>query len=68
MSTTDPGNDLTQITVKSIDGNSDNLDFTVTYEPKPRSRQRFTYIDDTTGKTLSAKDLIMTMVQPILIA
>lgn len=56
MSTTDPGNDLTQTTVKSIDNNSDNLDFTVTYEPNQEAAN-VTYIDDTTGKTLSAKDL-----------
>lgn len=56
VSTTDPGNDLTQTTVKSIDSNSDNLDFTVTYEPNQEAAN-VTYIDDTTGKTLSAKDL-----------
>ncbi|MEE6663154.1 mucin-binding protein, partial [Limosilactobacillus fermentum] len=33
VSTTDPSNDLTQTTVKSIDSNSGNLDFTVTYTP-----------------------------------
>ncbi|MCT4392152.1 YSIRK-type signal peptide-containing protein, partial [Lactobacillus delbrueckii] len=56
VSTTDPGNDLTQTTVKRIDSNSDNLDFTVTYEPNQEAAN-VTYIDDTTGKTLSAKDL-----------
>lgn len=56
VSTTDPGNDLTQTTVKSIDSNSDNLDFTVTYEPNQEAAN-VTYIDDTTGKTLSAKAL-----------
>ncbi len=56
VSTTDPGNDLTQTTVKRIDSNSDNLDFTVTYEPNQEAA-KVTYIDDKTGKTLSAKDL-----------
>ncbi|MDU4240787.1 MAG: KxYKxGKxW signal peptide domain-containing protein, partial [Limosilactobacillus fermentum] len=56
VSTTDPGNDLTQTTVKRIDSNSDNLDFTVTYEPNQEAA-KVTYIDDTTGKTLSAKAL-----------
>ena len=56
VSTTDPGNDLTQTTVKRIDSNSDNLDFTVTYTANQEAAN-VTYIDDTTGKTLSAKDL-----------
>ncbi|MEE6705374.1 mucin-binding protein, partial [Limosilactobacillus reuteri] len=56
MSTTDPSNDLTQTTVKSIDSNSGNLDFTVTYTPNQEAAN-VTYIDDTTGKTLSTKDL-----------
>ena len=56
VSTTDPSNDLTQTTVKSIDSNSGNLDFTVTYTPNQEAAN-VTYIDDTTGKTLSAKDL-----------
>ncbi|WP_457922186.1 mucin-binding protein [Levilactobacillus brevis] len=56
VSTTDPGNDLTQTTVKRIDSNSDNLDFTVTYTSNQEAAN-VTYIDDTTGKTLSAKDL-----------
>ncbi|EPC89073.1 lectin-like domain-containing protein, partial [Lacticaseibacillus paracasei] len=56
VSTTDPSNDLTQTTVKSIDSNSDNFDFTVTYKPNQEAA-KVTYIDDTTRKTLSAKDL-----------
>ncbi|MBZ1525957.1 mucin-binding protein, partial [Leuconostoc mesenteroides] len=56
VSTTDPGNDLTQTTVKRIDSNSDNLDFTVTYKANQEAAN-VTYIDDKTGKTLSAKDL-----------
>ena len=56
VSTTDPGNDLTQTTVKRIDSNSDNLDFTVTYTANQEAAN-VTYIDDTTGKTLSAKAL-----------
>ncbi|WP_187348893.1 KxYKxGKxW signal peptide domain-containing protein, partial [Limosilactobacillus fermentum] len=50
VSTTDPSNDLTQTTVKSIDSNSGNLDFTVTYTPNQEAAN-VTYIDDTTGKT-----------------
>ncbi|ORI82829.1 mucin-binding protein [Leuconostoc lactis] len=56
VSTTDPGNDLTQTTVKRIDSNSDNLDFTVTYKANQEAAN-VTYIDDKTGKTLSAKHL-----------
>ncbi|WP_311317112.1 mucin-binding protein, partial [Limosilactobacillus fermentum] len=56
IKTTDPSNDLTQTTVKSIDSNSDNFYFTVTYTPNAE-KANVTYIDDTTGKTLSAKDL-----------
>ncbi|WP_432227183.1 mucin-binding protein [Limosilactobacillus fermentum] len=56
VSTTDPSNDLTQTTVKSIDSNSGNLDFTVTYTPNQEAAN-VTYIDDKTGKTLSTKDL-----------
>ncbi|WP_172997932.1 MucBP domain-containing protein, partial [Lactobacillus helveticus] len=56
VSTTDPGNDLTQTTVKRIDSNSDNLDFTVTYKSNQEAA-KVTYIDDTTGKTLSSQDL-----------
>ncbi|MCP9334486.1 lectin-like domain-containing protein, partial [Lentilactobacillus hilgardii] len=56
VSTTDPSNDLTQTTVKSIDSNSDNFDFTVTYTPNQEAAN-VTYIDDTTGKILSTKDL-----------
>ncbi|MEE6658552.1 KxYKxGKxW signal peptide domain-containing protein, partial [Pediococcus acidilactici] len=48
VSTTDPSNDLTQTTVKSIDSNSGNLDFTVTYTPNQEAAN-VTYIDDTTG-------------------
>ncbi|MCT3588696.1 LPXTG cell wall anchor domain-containing protein [Levilactobacillus brevis] len=56
VSTTDPGKDLTQTTVKRIDSNSDNLDFTVTYTSNQEAAN-VTYIDDKTGKTLSAKAL-----------
>ncbi|MDN4010812.1 mucin-binding protein, partial [Latilactobacillus sakei] len=56
VSTTDPGKDLTQTTVKRIDSNSDNLDFTVTYTSNQEAAN-VTYIDDKTGKTLSVKDL-----------
>ncbi|ORI50188.1 hypothetical protein BMS70_04640, partial [Leuconostoc mesenteroides subsp. cremoris] len=56
VSTTDPGNDLTQTTVKRIDSNSDNLDFTVTYKANQEAANVI-YIDDKTGKTLSAKHL-----------
>ncbi|MBW8037290.1 LPXTG cell wall anchor domain-containing protein [Lactobacillus helveticus] len=56
IKTTDPTNDLTQTTSKTVDITNGNLNYTVTYTPNAE-KANVTYIDDTTGKTLSAKDL-----------
>ncbi|MCD5487265.1 mucin-binding protein [Lactobacillus delbrueckii] len=58
INTTDPnGNgDLTQTTAKEVHSNDKDLNVTVTYAPNTETAN-VTYIDDTTGKTLSAKHL-----------
>ncbi|MGO3489712.1 MAG: mucin-binding protein, partial [Leuconostoc carnosum] len=56
ISTDDPANDLTQTTAKTVDATSGDLDYTVVYAVNKESAN-VTYIDDTTGKTLEAKDL-----------
>ena len=56
ISTNDPDNNLSQITAKIVTKSSDNLVYKVIYAPNAE-KANVTYIDDTTGKTLSTKDL-----------
>ncbi|ANK63712.1 hypothetical protein AYR56_12725 (plasmid) [Loigolactobacillus backii] len=56
IKTTGPTNDLTQTTSKTVDITNGNLNYTVTYTPNAE-KANVTYIDDTTGKKLSTKDL-----------
>ena len=56
ISTTAPGSDLNSVAIQTVNSTSDDLKFTVTYTLNQEAAN-VTYIDDKTGKTLSAKDL-----------
>ncbi|MCT4400952.1 LPXTG cell wall anchor domain-containing protein, partial [Lactococcus cremoris] len=56
ISTTAPGSDLNSVAIQTVKNTSDDLNFTVTYTLNQEAAN-VTYIDDKTGKTLSAKDL-----------
>ena len=56
ISTTAPGSDLNSVAIQTVNNTSDDLKFTVTYTLNQEAAN-VTYIDDKTGKTLSAKDL-----------
>ena len=51
-----PASDLTKVAAQQVTNDSTDLNYTVVYAAN-KEAAKVTYIDDTTGKTLSAKDL-----------